>query len=69
VLGALSSVRKSRAREADEEDAAAATEWRMSETPRVVGSMRRSFVKVLAMPPVAGRMLVYCLWLGRGWDT
>jgi hypothetical protein len=65
VLGALSSVRKSRAREADEEDAAAATEWRMS----VVGSMRRSFVKVLAMPPVAGRMLVYSLWLGRGWDT
>lgn len=37
----------------DEEDAAAAMTCLISLTPRVVGSMRRSLVKVRAMPPVA----------------
>jgi xanthosine utilization system XapX-like protein len=39
--------------ESEEEEAAAVTWWRMSCVPRVVGSMRRSLVKVLAIPPVA----------------
>jgi hypothetical protein len=46
-------VRKSRAREEEVEDAAAATMWRMSVAERVEGGMRRSLVYVWAMPPVA----------------
>lgn len=51
--GALRSVRKVWAREADVDDAAAATEWWTSCTERVDGEMRRSLVNCLAMPPVA----------------
>ena len=41
------------AEDLEEEDAAAVTVWTMSWTPRVEGGMRRSLVKVRAMPPVA----------------
>lgn len=36
----------------DDEDAAAVTTWTMSSTPRVFGSIKISFVNVLAIPPV-----------------
>ena len=45
------------AEDLEEEDAAAVTVWTMSWTPRVEGGMRRSLVKVRAMPPVAKREL------------
>jgi hypothetical protein len=41
------------AEDLEEEDATAVTVWIMSWTPRVEGGMRRSLVKVRAMPPVA----------------
>ena len=37
----------------EDDEATAVTWWRMSLVPRVVGSMRRSLVKVRAIPPVA----------------
>src|SRR3954451_21855054 len=45
------------AEDLDEEDATAVTVWTMSWTLRVEGGMRRSLVKVRAMPPVAKRQL------------
>jgi hypothetical protein len=45
VEGAPTSVRKDWARDAEEEDAAATTSWRMSVTSRDAGLVRRSFVK------------------------
>jgi len=45
------------AEDLEEEDAAAVMLWTMSWTPRVEGGMRRSLVKVRAMPPVAKREL------------
>ena len=45
------------AEDLEEEDATAVTVWTMSWTPRVEGGMRRSLVKVRAMPPVARREL------------
>ena len=47
------SLRKSAAREAELEEAAALMVCLMSVTERVVGSIRRSRENVLAMPPVA----------------
>ena len=53
------------AEDLEEEDAAAVTVWTMSWTPRVEGGMRRSLVKVRAMPPVAKRELSqHIFWLG-----
>ena len=45
------------AEDLEEEDATAVTVWTMSWTSRVEGGMRRSLVKVRAMPPVAKREL------------
>ena len=45
------------AEDLDEEDATAVTVWTMSWTLRVEGGMRRSLVKVRAMPPVAKKQL------------
>jgi hypothetical protein len=41
------------AEDLEEEDATAVTVWTMSWTLRVEGGMRRSLVKVRAIPPVA----------------
>ena len=43
------------AEDLEEEDATAVTVWTMSWTLRVEGGIRRSLVKVRAMPPVAKR--------------
>jgi hypothetical protein len=51
VLGAPTLVRKSWACFVEVDDAAAATTWRMSLASLVLGSMRRSFANVVAMPP------------------
>ena len=53
------------AEDLEEEDAAAVTVWTMSWTPRVEGGMRRSLVKVRAMPPVAKRELSQHIF---GWN-
>ena len=45
--------KKASARDEELEEAAAATMWWMSCASRVEGSMRRSLVKVVAIPPVA----------------
>jgi hypothetical protein len=45
------------AEDLEEDDAAAVTVWTMSWTLRVEGGMRRSLVKVRAMPPVAKKKL------------
>jgi hypothetical protein len=66
VDGALRAVKKSWAREAEVEDAAATTWWRTSWTERVLGSMRRSLVNCLAIPPVAGWVLVGMVGGGEG---
>jgi hypothetical protein len=52
------SVKNSRAREMDVEEAAATTECEISWTPRVDGARRRSRVNWRAMPPVAGDVRV-----------
>ena len=53
------------AEDLEEEDATAVTVWTMSWTPRVEGGMRRSLVKVRAMPPVAKRELSQHIF---GWN-
>jgi hypothetical protein len=64
AAGRLREVRKSWARDKEVEDAAATTSWRMSLAERVVGSIRRSFVKA-----VEGELLECRGWrvLGNGW--